>query len=131
MVESASPPIESSVCCSALGSVMAHSLAKPIASRSRPWASISRNCPQRVCPRRTFASQRLGPRCWILSRDRTAGAHPYLVTPEHSAMARKALGPDALLAPEQGVVLETDPGRARELARKAMRTLSPPSELCE
>ena len=44
-----------------------------------------------------------------LSRDRTAGAHPYLVTPEHSAMARELLGPDALLAPEQGVVLETDP----------------------
>ena len=55
-----------------------------------------------------------------LARERTAGAHPYLVTPEHSAMARKALGPDALLAPEQGVVLETDPGRARELARKAI-----------
>jgi probable F420-dependent oxidoreductase len=55
-----------------------------------------------------------------LARERTAGAHPYLVTPEHSAMARKALGPDALLAPEQGVVRETDPGRARELARKAL-----------
>jgi probable F420-dependent oxidoreductase len=62
----------------------------------------------------------LGPKMLELSRDRTAGAHPYLVTPEHSAMARELLGPDALLAPEQGVVLETDPGRARELARQAM-----------
>ncbi len=62
----------------------------------------------------------LGPKMLELSRDRTAGAHPYLVTPEHSAMARELLGPDALLAPEQGVVLETHPGRARQLARQAM-----------
>jgi probable F420-dependent oxidoreductase len=55
-----------------------------------------------------------------LSRAKTAGAHPYLVTPEHSAMARKILGPDALLAPEQGVILESNPTRARELARQAL-----------
>jgi probable F420-dependent oxidoreductase len=55
-----------------------------------------------------------------LSRDRTAGAHPYLVTPEHSAYARKILGPGKLLAPEQGVILESDPTRARELARQAL-----------
>lgn len=59
----------------------------------------------------------LRPKMLELARDRTAGAHPYLVTPEHSALARKILGPDALLAPEQGVVLETDPGKAREMAR--------------
>ena len=63
----------------------------------------------------------LAPKMLALSRDRTAGTHPYLVTPEHSAMARKLLGPNALLAPEQGVVLETDPGRARELARQVVR----------
>jgi probable F420-dependent oxidoreductase len=62
----------------------------------------------------------LGPKMLELSRDRTAGAHPYLVTPEHSAMAREVLGPDALLAPEQGVALETDTGRARELARQTV-----------
>jgi probable F420-dependent oxidoreductase len=55
-----------------------------------------------------------------LSRDRTAGAHPYLVTPEHSEIARKILGPGKLLAPEQGVILETDPARARELGREAL-----------
>ena len=59
----------------------------------------------------------LGPRMLELARDRTAGAHPYLVTPEHTAIAREALGPAALLAPEQGVVLESNPTRARELAR--------------
>jgi probable F420-dependent oxidoreductase len=59
----------------------------------------------------------LGPKMLELAAEHTAGAHPYLVTPEHTAEARTILGPDALLAPEQGVVLETDPTRARELAR--------------
>ncbi|MDQ7903709.1 TIGR03620 family F420-dependent LLM class oxidoreductase [Phytohabitans sp. ZYX-F-186] len=59
----------------------------------------------------------LGARMLELARERTAGAHPYLVTPEHTARARALLGPDALLAPEQKVLLETDPGRARSLAR--------------
>jgi probable F420-dependent oxidoreductase len=59
----------------------------------------------------------LGPRMLALARDRTAGVHPYLVTPEHAARAREILGPDALIATEQGVVLETDPDKARAIAR--------------
>src|SRR3546814_2003817 len=55
-----------------------------------------------------------------LAGERTAGVHPYLVTPEQTAIARKVLGPSRLVAPEQGVVLESDPGKARELARKAL-----------
>ena len=62
----------------------------------------------------------LGPKMLELARDRTAGAHPYLVPPEHSAQAREVLGPGKLLAPEQGVVLESDPGKARDMARKAL-----------
>jgi len=62
----------------------------------------------------------LGPRMLALARTHTAGAHPYLVTPEHTARARAVLGPDKLLAPEQGVVLERDPERARDLARNAL-----------
>jgi probable F420-dependent oxidoreductase len=62
----------------------------------------------------------LGPRMLELSRDKTAGAHPYLVTPEHTALARKILGPGKMLAPEQGVVLESDPAKAREMARGAL-----------
>ena len=62
----------------------------------------------------------LGPKMLELSRDLTAGAHPYLVTPEHTAQARAILGPGKLLMPEQGVVLETDPARARELARQGL-----------
>jgi probable F420-dependent oxidoreductase len=59
----------------------------------------------------------LGPRMLALSRDRATGAHPYLVPPEHTAIAREAIGESKLLAPEQAVVLESDPARARELAR--------------
>jgi len=62
----------------------------------------------------------LGPRMLELARTRTAGTHPYLVTPEHTELARKIMGPDALLAPEQGVILETDPAKARELGRQTL-----------
>ena len=62
----------------------------------------------------------LGPKMLELSRDRTAGAHPYLVSPEHSAVARAILGPEALLIPEQGVILETDPDRARALGEEVV-----------
>lgn len=62
----------------------------------------------------------LGPKMVALSGEITAGAHPYLVTPEHTATARKILGPGKLLAPEQGVVLESDPQVARDLARGAV-----------
>jgi probable F420-dependent oxidoreductase len=58
----------------------------------------------------------LGPRMLELSRDRAAGAHPYLVPSAHTWCARQLLGPDRLLAPEQGVVLAKDPARGREIA---------------
>jgi probable F420-dependent oxidoreductase len=59
----------------------------------------------------------LGPKMLDLAARRTAGVHPYLVTPEHTHAAREAVGPGALVATEQGVVLETDPERARSIAR--------------
>jgi probable F420-dependent oxidoreductase len=59
----------------------------------------------------------LGPKMLELARDRSLGAHPYLVTPEHTRVARDAVGPERLVAPEQGVVLETDADRARSTAR--------------
>jgi probable F420-dependent oxidoreductase len=59
----------------------------------------------------------LGPRVLALAADRSAGAHPYLVTPEHTRRARQILGAGPVLAPEQKVVLETDPERARAIAR--------------
>ena len=51
----------------------------------------------------------LGPLMLKLAAERTAGAVPYNVTPEHTREARAALGPDKLLAVEQKVCLETDP----------------------
>nr|WP_200308429.1 LLM class F420-dependent oxidoreductase [Streptomyces adelaidensis] len=59
----------------------------------------------------------LGPKMLRLSRDRAAGSHPYLVTPEHTAEARETLGEGPLLAPELKVIAEADPDRARPLAR--------------
>ena len=68
--------------------------------------------------RRVLAA--LGPKMLQLASDRTLGAHPYLVTAEHTAEARTALGPDALLAPELSVVLDTDVERARTTARNML-----------
>ncbi len=50
----------------------------------------------------------LGPRMLELARARTGGTHPYLVTPDLTRNARAGVGPDRLVACEQGVVLETD-----------------------
>ncbi len=62
----------------------------------------------------------LGPRMLKLAADRTAGAHPYFVPPEHTAIAREVMGPEPLLAVEQMVVFDTDPSTARATARSHM-----------
>ncbi|MBT2676357.1 LLM class F420-dependent oxidoreductase [Streptomyces sp. ISL-14] len=59
----------------------------------------------------------LGPKTIDLARDRAAGSIPYLVTADHTAASRERLGDVPLLAPELKVVLESDPTRARTLAR--------------
>ena len=53
-----------------------------------------------------------------LAAERTAGAHPYNVTPEHTRRARQIMGAGPTLAPEQMVLRETDPAKARAVARK-------------
>jgi probable F420-dependent oxidoreductase len=62
----------------------------------------------------------LGPLMLKLAAERTAGALPYNVTPEHTRKARATLGPDKLLAVEQKVCLETDPVAARAHARREL-----------
>ena len=62
----------------------------------------------------------LAPKMLALAAERSWGSHTYFVPPEHTAAARVALGPDAMLAPEQAVVLETDPATARTIARGHM-----------
>jgi probable F420-dependent oxidoreductase len=64
----------------------------------------------------------LGPRVLRLTAERAAGAHPYNTTPEHTAQARDIIGPNALLAPEQMVVLATDTEEARAAGRKVLKT---------
>jgi probable F420-dependent oxidoreductase len=74
--------------------------------------------PPRAEPQRCLAA--LGPKMLQLAATRAVGAHPYFVPVEHTAIARETMGPDAKLLPEQMVVLETDPSRAREIARQTM-----------
>jgi probable F420-dependent oxidoreductase len=62
----------------------------------------------------------LGPLMLKLAAERTAGALPYNVTPEHTRKARAALGPGKLLVVEQKVCLETDPAAARAIARREL-----------
>ena len=68
--------------------------------------------------RRVIAA--LGPKVLQLARDRSAGAHPYLTTPEHTAQAREQVGNTVYLAPEHKVVLTTDAEKARELGRQTV-----------
>ncbi len=56
-----------------------------------------------------------------LSATAAQGAHPYLVTPDHTRRARGVIGPDALLCPEQMVLAETDPTTARQIARANLK----------
>jgi len=68
-------------------------------------------------PPRVLAA--LGPKMLELARERADGAHPYMVTPEHTRRAREILGPDRLLCTEQKLIHESDAGRAREIARSS------------
>ena len=60
-------------------------------------------------------------RMLALAAERTRGAHPYFVPPEHTARAREVMGPNAWLCPEQMVLLESDATKAREIARTNMK----------
>ena len=62
----------------------------------------------------------LGDKVMALARDRSTGANPYLVTPEHTRHARQILGPDKLLAPTHNVIVESDAEVARALARPSI-----------
>jgi probable F420-dependent oxidoreductase len=62
----------------------------------------------------------LGPQVLKLSARRSAGAHPYLTTPEHTRQARELVGPDAFIAPEHKAVLTTDAEQSRAFGRKTL-----------
>ena len=96
-----------------------HRYEKPVATMrayldamdKAPYNSI----PPATKPVRVLAA--LGPKMLELAGERADGAHPYNVNPEHTAEARKILGNDRYLCPEQAVVLETNPEKAREIGR--------------
>jgi probable F420-dependent oxidoreductase len=62
----------------------------------------------------------LGPKVLKLSAQRSAGAHPYLTTPEHTAQAREVIGNSVFLAPEHKVVLTADAQAARKIGRETV-----------
>jgi probable F420-dependent oxidoreductase len=68
--------------------------------------------------RRVLAA--LGPRVLRLAAERSAGAHPYLTTPQHTAKARELVGNAVFLAPEHKVVLTTDANEARAIGRETV-----------
>jgi probable F420-dependent oxidoreductase len=70
--------------------------------------------------RRVLAA--LGPKMLQLSARRGAGAHPYLVTPEHTATARGVLGNGPLLLPEQTVILTGNADEARAIGTDWLRS---------
>ncbi len=72
-------------------------------------------------PKQQMILAALGPRALRLSADKTAGTHPYFTSPRHTHMAREIVGPEILIAPEQTVVLDTDPATARLAARGFMK----------
>jgi probable F420-dependent oxidoreductase len=88
---------------------------KPLATMRAYLDSLDAAAP--AVPKQERVLAALGPKMLELARERSAGAHPYLVTVDHTRRAREVLGADALLAPELGVVLESDERRAREIAR--------------
>jgi probable F420-dependent oxidoreductase len=77
----------------------------------------AKDVPQPRVPRLIAA---LRPRMLALAAERADGAHTYLVSVEHTARARAALGPDRVLAVEMSVVDEPDPAVARARARAAI-----------
>ncbi len=81
-----------------------------------PYTGPNRKDPP---PPRVIAA--LGPQMLRLAGERSLGAHPYFVPVEHTTSARAQLGPDPLLAVEQACTLETDPTKAREVARRHMK----------
>jgi probable F420-dependent oxidoreductase len=68
--------------------------------------------------RRVLAA--LGPKVLALSAERSAGAHPYLTTPEHTAHARELVGNTVFLAPEHKVVLTANADKARQVGRQSI-----------
>jgi probable F420-dependent oxidoreductase len=101
-----------------LGIGSGHREATP--ERVRPLEAMARYLDvldQRGVPVAARVLSALGPRMLAQAGERSAGTHPYLTVPSQTREARTVLGPDALVAPEQTVVLDPDPDSGRRTAR--------------
>jgi len=99
--------------------VRGHVYGKPVATMRAYLEAMSKAPYQSVEPaeKPPTVLAALGPNMLKLAAEKTSGAHPYFVPVDHTHRARETLGREALLAPEQAVVLETDPLKARAIAR--------------
>jgi probable F420-dependent oxidoreductase len=90
----------------------------PLAAMASFLDALDGMGPAVASDRRVLAA--LGPRSLEMARARAAGTHTYFMPVEHARYARRVLGPDRLVAPEQAVVLDPDPESARATARAYM-----------
>jgi probable F420-dependent oxidoreductase len=106
-----------------LGQAYERPLAKMVTFLDGLDDAFSTSPPPEHDPPRVLAA--LGPRMLRLAADRSWGAHTYLVPVDHTPVAREALGDGPMLLVEQAVVLSTDEGEAREVARRYLQTYLP------
>ncbi|MCV7377792.1 LLM class F420-dependent oxidoreductase [Mycobacterium alsense] len=92
---------------------------KPLAATAAFLDGLD-TAPQPV-PRDARVLAALGPKMLALSAMRARGAHPYLVTPDHTAGARSTLGEGPLLLPEQTVILTDSADEARRIGTDWLR----------
>jgi probable F420-dependent oxidoreductase len=103
--------------------IRGHDYKKPLTTMRNYLAAMENALYMGAAPKETapIVLAALRDKMLDLAATQTAGAHPYLTPPEHTARARKLMGDDAWLCPEQMVILETDPGNARAVARKNLQ----------
>jgi probable F420-dependent oxidoreductase len=92
---------------------------RPLAAMSRYLDDLEAASPPVPIGSRVLAA--LGPRMLELAKQRSAGCHPFCVTPAHTARAREILGRDGLVLPEQAVLLATDADSARRRGRESVQ----------
>jgi probable F420-dependent oxidoreductase len=95
-----------------------HRYDKPIATMRAYLDALHKDLPEGLEAPVVVAA--LGPKMLALSAERSMGAVPYNVTPQHTTQAAKILGPGKWLAVEQKVTIESDPAKARALGRREL-----------
>lgn len=92
---------------------------KPLATTASFLDALDAAAQPVPAERRVLAA--LGPKMLALSASRARGAHPYLVSPEHTASARSTLGEGPLLLPEQTAIMCDDADEARSIGTDWIR----------